>query len=363
MQYRTLGKTGISVSELSFGSHLKRFNIENPEHRRKQIEIGIEKGINLFDIYEHSYQQFAPMSKALDYVMGEVVISLVTVWRAVDEVMDEVEYSLRVFNRDYIDLYRVVLGGNWDDSEQRLTALMKAKERGKIRAVGGVVHYPEHLLEALKRYPELGYIIVPASFHAPRLIRDKELISAIRRNNIGVIAMKPMGAADEEGGYIFKLKPSEADFETLKQKGLTLGKLAIKYLLQFDTVVPVPGIETVENIEEIVEVVEGSWELTPQDWQRINNIRDKKGSKLCMWCEYCTPCPKEINIPWVMNIESMWILWGKAGFPGRMLKHVQKGRECDLCGECEDKCPYHHNIRETLTEQIAYYDRVIKDQL
>jgi len=86
MRYRTLGKTGISVSEVSFGSHLKRVNVENPERRRKQIELGIEKGINLFDIYEHSYKQYAPMSEALGGVRDEVVLSLVTVWRATDEV-------------------------------------------------------------------------------------------------------------------------------------------------------------------------------------------------------------------------------------------------------------------------------------
>ena len=289
MRYRTLGKTEISVSEVSFGSHLKKFNIENPEHRRKQIEIGIEKGINLFDIYEHSYKQFAPMSKALEYVpfghrrlrltvRNEVVISLVTVWRAVNEVMDEVEYSLRVFKRDYIDLYRVVLGGNWDDSEQRLTALMKAKEQGKIRAVGGVVHYPEYLLEALKRYPELGYIMAPASFHAPRLIRDKELISAIKRSNVGVINMKPMGAADEKSGYIFKLKPSGADFEELKRKGLSLGKLALKYLLQSDVIATV--LPAMNSAEEVLENVQASGDgpLT-EDEEKFLRIYREEGDR------------------------------------------------------------------------------------
>jgi aryl-alcohol dehydrogenase-like predicted oxidoreductase len=275
MQYRKLGKTGISVSEVSFGSHLKKFNIENPEHRRKQIEIGIEKGINLFDIYEHSYQQFAPMSKALEYVRNKVVISLVTVWRTVDEVTEEVESSLRVFNRDYIDLYRVVLGGNWDDSEQRLTSLMKAKEQGKIRAVGGVVHYPEHLLEALKRYPDLGYIMVPASFYAPRLIRDEELISAIKRSNVGVIAMKPMGAADEESGYIFKLKPSGRDFETLKKKGLSLGKLTIKYLLQSDVIAT--ALPAMNSVEEVLENVQASGDgpLTEEEEKFLQIYREE----------------------------------------------------------------------------------------
>ncbi|MBC8235447.1 aldo/keto reductase [bacterium] len=278
MQYRTLGKTGISVSEVSFGSHLKKFNVENPEHRRKQIEIGIEKGINLFDIYEHSYKQFDPMSKALDYVRNEVVISLVTVWRAVDEVMDEVESSLRVFKRDYIDLYRVVLGGNWDDSEQRLATLMKAKEQGKIRAVGGVVHYPEHLIEALKRYPELGYIMVPACFYAPRLIQDEKLISAIRKSDVGVIAMKPMGAADEEGGYIFKLKPSDQNFEALKKKGLSLGKLTIKYLLQSDVIAT--ALPAMNSVEEVLENVQASGDgPLNEDEEKFLQIYQEEGGR------------------------------------------------------------------------------------
>jgi len=258
MRYRVLGKTGIRVSEVSFGSHLKKFNVENPEQRRKQIEIGIEKGINLFDIYEHSYKQFDPMSIALDYVRDEVVISLVTVWRAVDEVMDEVEYALRVFKRDYIDLYRVVLGNDWDDSDQRLTTLMKAKEQGKIRSVGGVVHYPEHLLESLSKYPEiLEYMIVPASFCAPLLIlEDGELVPAIKESNVGIIAMKPMGAADEEGGYIFKLNPKGEAIEALRKKGLSLGKLAIKYLLQSDVIASV--LPAMNSVEEVLENVQAS---------------------------------------------------------------------------------------------------------
>lgn len=276
MRYRVLGKTGITVSEVGFGSHLKKFNVDNPEHRRKQMEVGIEKGINLFDIYEHSYKQFDPMSVALDYVRDEAVISLVTVWRAVDEVMDEVEYALRVFKRDYIDLYRVVLGGR-DDSEPRLTKLMKAKEQGKIRAVGGVVHYPEHLLEALSEYPDiLEYMMVPASFCAPLLIcEERELVPAIRKSNVGIIAMKPMGAADEEVGYIFRLNPKGEAIETLRKKGLSIGKLTIKYLLQSDVIASV--LPAMNSVDEVLENVQASGDgpLTPDEEKFLQIYREE----------------------------------------------------------------------------------------
>ena len=253
MRYRRLGKTEISVSELSFGSHLKKINIEDPEERHRQIQAGIEQGINLFDIYEHSYKQFVPMSKTLTPVLNDVVISLVTVWRAADEVMDEIDYALDVFKRDTIDLYRLVFAGDWDDSEQRLQTLARAKEQGKIRAIGGVVHYPENLLEGLRRYPDLvEYVMVPASFCAPLLIReDRELVPEIRKHDVGIIAMKSMAAADQESGYIFKLKPEGEELAELERRGLRLGKLAVKYLLQSDVVSSVlPAMNSVEEVQE-----------------------------------------------------------------------------------------------------------------
>ena len=251
MQYRILGRSGISVSEVSFGSHLRRSNIENPRLRRAQIHAGLERGINLFDIYEHSYSQFAPMSEALDSVRNQVVISLVTVWRAADEVMEEVEYSLRVFKRERIELYRVYFSGNWEDSEQRMAALGKAKEQGKIQAIGGVVHSPEVLLESLRRYPQLEYLMAPACFCATRLIHDGVLVSEIRKAGVGVIAMKPMGAADGEGGYVFKLNPSGREIEALRARVSSLGRLAVKYLLQSNVVASVlPAMNSVEEVLE-----------------------------------------------------------------------------------------------------------------
>lgn len=253
MQYRQLGRTGITVSELGFGSHLKKANIDDRAERRRQIQEGLDQGITLFDIYEHSYQQFAPMSEALSQVRDQVVISLVTVWRGADEVMEEVEYALKVFQRDAIDLYRLVFGGDWEDSEKRLQALVRAREQGKIRAVGAVVHYPEHLRQGLARYPEeVEYAMVPASFCAPLLIReDRDLAPLVRKHQTGIIAMKPMAAADQDGGYVFKLDPPATLVAEYAGKGLSLGKLAVKYVLQSDLVSSVlPAMNSVEEVRE-----------------------------------------------------------------------------------------------------------------
>ena len=278
MQFRTLGKTGIRVSEISFGSHLIRENVDNVEERCRHIHKGIEKGINLFDIYEHSFKQFAPMSAALAPVRNDVLLSLVTVWREVHEVMDEVEYALDVFKRDTIDLYRVVLSKrDWDDSEERLNTLAKAREQGKIRAIGGVVHYPEHFLEGLRRFPDLlDFMMAPVSIFAPLVVcEDREIAPALRAGDLGFMAIKALGAYRDGEANIRKLHPEGEEFEALEAKGLTIGRLAIKYLLQSDLVSTV--VPTMNSIDEVLEDVSASGDgpLTEDEERFIQAYREE----------------------------------------------------------------------------------------
>ncbi len=142
------------------------------------------------------------------------------------------------------------------------------------------------------------------------------LIPLARKHNIGFIAMKPFA-----GGMI-----KDAN-------------LAIKYLLQFDTVFPNPGIEKVEEIEEIVDIVNGPWMLTLQERQKKEDIRAQLATLFCRQCGYCQPCPQGVPIPMLMIMQIMWNLWPMDIFSEWMGRTVEAGRNCTQCGECEEKCP------------------------
>ena len=336
-----LGKTGLQVSRVGMGGIpilLPPFDTSI-----KVIERALELGINLIDTSVYYDESEIRIGKAIQERREEIIVVTKCSWRSAKATQNALKKSLKQLNTDYIDLwlfhnvstedaYKTTIRPN-----ESLKIAQDALESGKVHHLGLSTH---SLAIAQKAVTSEIFEAILFPFNFVTNHAEEHLVNLAKTHDVGFLAMKPFA-----GGQL-----ADAD-------------LAIKYLLQFDTVVPVPGIETTENIEEIVRVVEGSWELTAKDWQRIDTIRTQQGSKLCMWCEYCKPCPKDINIPWVMNIESMWILWGKAGFPGRMLKHIEKGKECDQCGECEDKCPYHLNIRETLKEQLTYYDEVIQTQL
>jgi predicted aldo/keto reductase-like oxidoreductase len=162
------------------------------------------------------------------------------------------------------------------------------------------------------------------------------LVPLAKEHDLGFIAMKPFA-----GGM------------------LANANMAIKYLLQFDSVVPDPGIETSAEIQEIVDIVNGPWELTSEERQEIEELRAQVDARFCRRCEYCQPCPQGVRISTLMNVRSFWKRFPRERFVGGWVAEaVESGRNCIECGECEEKCPYHLPIREMIAENVAFYDSV-----
>ncbi|MCC7264604.1 MAG: aldo/keto reductase [Candidatus Latescibacteria bacterium] len=289
MRYRSLGKTGIRVSEVSFGSHLTDANRLNPQERSAQINKGLELGINLFDIYDHTYQQFGLMSEVLGPVRQQVVLSLVTVWDK-RQVAQEVDYALKTFNTDVIDLYRIYMEANTarGDVALRFGALQEAKKAGKIRAVGLVTHDHAVLVEMLRTYPELDYVMLPYNFQyqrfspltlvpstswgqvkdrwmeplpggtpAPKTARqqadcmtspceDAELLPLVQQTGVGVIAIKPFAA-----GGLLQLAPSDPLLQELQQAEVSLPRAALRFVLSNQEITC--ALPAMNSIAEVVE--------------------------------------------------------------------------------------------------------------
>jgi aryl-alcohol dehydrogenase-like predicted oxidoreductase len=79
--------------------------------------------------------------------------------------------------------------------------LRKAKEAGKIRAIGIASHFERTMTEALTELEGLDYLFFPYNFIQARAGYSKFLPEAQRRG-VGLIAMKPLAS-----GSIMKLDP------------------------------------------------------------------------------------------------------------------------------------------------------------
>jgi predicted aldo/keto reductase-like oxidoreductase len=335
MQTTELGKTGLIVSRVGMGGIplTRPTEAESIELIRRALDLGV----NFIDT---AYGYGAGMSEVR---IGQAIagrrdqVILATKGRA----PEHLETSLQRLSTDYIDLWQFHCINTLEYLEQVLGSgggmekVQEALQAGKIRHIG----FSSHSLEvALKAIASGRFETVQFPFNFVSNEAADELVSLAREHDVGFIAMKPFA-----GGRIRK------------------ANLAIKYLLQFDSVVPDPGVEKIEEVEEIVDIVNSdTWELAPQEQKEIEEIRAKVGTRFCRQCEYCMPCPQGVHISGVMYLPILWELWPPDWFfSWDYVRHaVESAKNCVQCGECEAKCPYRLPIREMITENIAFHERV-----
>jgi aryl-alcohol dehydrogenase-like predicted oxidoreductase len=228
MVYRQLGNTDMYVSLLSFGSHtdpqfkkkVEHGNVlleEGQSRRDRLIAAALDRGVNLVDTYE-SEGQWDPMARLV--AAGRRDRVLVSLCRQFPMFVGEnIDRAARLFG--HVDLYRIYLGeGNAVDGKAIADwdVLRKAKEAGKVRAIGISTHDERVMLSALKEFEGIDYFMFPYNFIHARADYSEFLPEAAKRG-VGLIAIKPLAA-----GSIVKLDPigagntrPERDFVQLYQ--------------------------------------------------------------------------------------------------------------------------------------------------
>ena len=340
MQKIRLGKTGLMVSRVGMGG----IPIQRPpmEEAVQIINRALDLGVNFIDTANGYGDSEERIGRGIEGRRDEVILSTKGGTRKREIVLDHIDTSLKRLKTDYIDLWQFHNIVSVEEIEQILglgggmEGALEALDEGKIRHVG----FSSHNLDVSKKAILTGRfetVQFPLNFIA-REAAD-ELVSLAKEYDVGFIAMKPFA-----GGNV-----RDAD-------------LAIKYLLQFDNVLPDPGIMKVEEVEEIVGIVNGSWDLSQEDWRRMDEIQAELGSRFCRQCMYCMPCPHGVEIWLLMYMRNLHRLWPLEEFlSGWMAEAAESGRNCIQCGECEPKCPYHLPIREMIVENMEFYDNVVRE--
>ena len=335
-----LGKTGLDVSRVGMGG----IPLTRPteDEAIKVIQRALDLGVNFIDTSVGYGISEERIGKAIAGRRDQVILATKTAYDKT-KALKWLEVSLQHFRTDYIDLWQFHGVNTFEEYEQVLRpgggmeAAREALEAGKIRHIG----MSSHNVDVARKAVSSGYfetIMFPFNF-VENDAADK-LVPLAKKNDVGFLAMKPFA-----GG---QLKDAN---------------LSIKYLLQFDNVVPTPGIEKIKEIEEIVDILNGSWELTPQQQQEIEDIHARLSTRFCRQCYCCMPCPQGVHIPGVLYLRPLWGLWPPEWFSSwRYVKNsVESAKNCDQCGECEEKCPYHLPIRELIAENIKFYESVRKE--
>jgi predicted aldo/keto reductase-like oxidoreductase len=332
-----LGKTDLEVTRVGFGG----IPIQRLTEREaiRVVQRAVDLGVNFIDTANGYTTSEERIGKALAGRREQVILATKTGARDKERATEHLELSLKRLQSGYIDIWQFHGVSSPEDYERVLgpggamEAAQEALQAGKVRHIGITSHSMD---VALKAVPTGHFETMQFPFNYVTSEPAQELIPLCREHDVGFIAMKPFA-----GGMLDK------------------ANLSIKYLLQFEGVVPDPGIETAAEIEEIVEIVNGPWEMTVEERQEMERIRAEVGTRFCRRCQYCMPCPQGVNIPTVMNVYSFWRRFPPERFyGGGVASAIETVENCIECGECEEKCPYDLPIIEMLAENADFYHRV-----
>jgi predicted aldo/keto reductase-like oxidoreductase len=339
MQTVRLGRTGLEPSRVGFGGiPIQRLTEgEAVTVVRRCLDLGVT-----FLDTAHGYTTSEErIGHALAVMAGQrhrYILATKTPARDRAAAQRHLALSLSRLRTDYLDLWQFHNVSSFEAYGQVLgpggamEAARKAQEEGVVRHIGITSHSMDVALQAVAS-GMFETIQFPFNFVTDEAA--ERLLPLAQANDVGFIAMKPFA-----GGLLGN------------------ARLAIKYLLQFDNVLPDPGIEIVEEIEQIVEIVDGPWALSPEERIEMERVRAEVGTRFCRRCGYCEPCPQGVHISTIMNLRSFWKRFPAERFTtGWIAEAVTSAESCIHCGECEEKCPYHLPIQEMLEENQAFFER------
>ncbi len=335
MERKSLGKTNLMVTSVGMGAiPITRLN---KTEAAKVVRGVLEMGVNFIDTaygYQSSEEKIGLGIKGKN--RKDVVIASKSTATNKNLFLEHLEEGLKRLGTEYIDVYQLhnislakideVMGpgGAYE-------GLCQAIKQGKVKHSGFSTHSARCAKETLINYKsEFEVIQVPVNFIETKFL--EEVIPLAEKLNIGIIAMKPMG------GGIFE----DAN-------------IAIRYLMQYKSLIPDPGIEKLEEMEEIIKITENSRALTEEEKEKIENIRREIGPHFCRRCDYCQPCSQEILISQALNIKSMVKRMPLKELITRFGPNIEKAEECTECKECLERCPYNLPIPELLKENLIYY--------
>jgi len=331
---KTLGKTGLKVTVVSFGAIRLR-----PPTGARLLRMGIDAGINLVHT-SHGYgdgksvaaigQLFAQDKSYRD----KVVLCLKCGWDADEKYLDR---YLKLLHTDHADVYLPQL--HWprkDRMEKALASLERLKKKGKIRFGGFTCHESMNevcemiLAEAPKGYDaclistkmlRASAVGISKKEQAQRFARN---LQELRKNGVGIISMKS-GAR----------RLVERDGEAFGSHVRALVGAGV------DTVLTTLG--SIRSIENAAQAGLNRLAVTAKDrtaWQQPD-----PDEWPCMMCGQCTEaCPAGVPVAGVMRLELYHKYYRMPDQARTELAEMQIDAAtamnlCTGCGSCSGACP------------------------
>ncbi len=253
---RRLGKVGVDVPLLAFGTGSRWMAIEDDDEALEILEYALNHGVYFWDTAaSYGNKQIsseARIGKLLPSRRKEVFLVTKTGERDADAAKAEIEQSLKRLNTDTIDLFHVHSIESVEDAEtlgdkgKVLNVLHDYRDQGVIKHIGFTGHTtPEGMKRAAELY-DFEAMMIALNHQSKNTPKDFEghAVPVAAQHGLGVIAMKVIRPRES----VPELDPAD-----LVHYSLTLPHFATANISQGSMEVLRKNLELVRNFKPLPE--------------------------------------------------------------------------------------------------------------
>ena len=325
-----LGRSELMVTKTAFGA-LPIQRISTAE-AVKLVRRAYEGGINYFDTANMYTDSEEKLGLALKDVREKVIISTKSGATDKQGAMAHIENSLR--HLGYIDLFQFhnpAVLPDISDPNGAFAAALEMKEKGYIRHIG-ITNHRHHIAKAAIESGNFETLQFPFCYLATDV--DLELVELCKQADMGFIAMKGLS-----GGLLNNAAACHA------------------FMQQYENVVPIWGVQRMEELEQWLSLAETSGAMTEELKAVIEKDRKELAGSFCRGCGYCMPCPAGIEIN---NSARMNMLLRRAPYrpylTDEWYEKMHRIENCIHCDSCKSRCPYGLDTPALLQYMLKDYD-------
>jgi uncharacterized protein len=316
--YRTLGRTGLKITIVSFGAML------TPE--AEVMEVAFDHGVNYVDTArrymggknEEIVGQALKGRRNRVYIATKIQPASVTK----EAIFKDVETSLKALGTDYVDVIQL---HNLTDavriySPEIRDALLKLRNQGKVRFFGVTTHTNQvQVLNALMEDKDKFFdtALVQYNFKSDKDL--KEAIAKAAQQKIGIIAMKT-----QAGGYV-----------TDQMGPISPHRAALKWVLQDTNVTAaIPGMRNMSELREDIGVM--GLKLSYVDKLILKRYGAAVEPYYCYFCEKCEPtCPNGVAIGTINRCILYADAYKNMELSRSTYSEVPEAARASVCLDCE----------------------------
>jgi aryl-alcohol dehydrogenase-like predicted oxidoreductase len=273
MEYRRQGKTNLMVSAVCLGGHSRSNQAERNEIVSRCIDIGINyidactRGEVIRDAKSLKGRR-DKMYLALSHCGNEVREKE---YRTTKKLMEVLDGLLKESNQEYTDLWRITCyepGGrhSFNTACELVGALEKAKKQGKARFIGFSTHDRRWIKFMIEYFPQIDCVCFPFTTMSKRAQTDS-VFEALKKQDVGAFGIKPFAA-----GSLF----SRGDQKEKDRRA----RLAIRYILNTNTVIPIPGMNSIHYVDNVAKAVMERRQFDLKEKAELENANKQALAKL-----------------------------------------------------------------------------------